>query len=535
MLRRQFLQTSLAAALPQPRRRKPNVMVILADDMGFSDAGCYGGEIDTPNIDSLARNGLRFTQGYSTARCGPSRSSILTGYYAQQTASDVMTRGNIPAWTRFFPQYMKPLGYRSYHSGKWHMRFHPVAGTGFDHSYTLMDQNRFFTPRSHLLDDQPLPPPKPSDGYYAANAIADHAITFLKEHERGHAADPFFFYLAFTSPHFPLHALQEDIERYKDRFAEGWDAARQARYQRQRRMGLLDCSMSPLEPSIYPDWNTKPADQLAQIGPGEVHNAVPWASLTGEQKKFQRMKMAIHAAMITRMDGEIGRVLAQLKAMNAYNDTLIIFVSDNGASAEIMIRADGHDPSAPPGSARSHLCLGPGWASAANTPFRLHKSYVHEGGISSPWIAHWPNGIRDKGRLRNDPCHFIDLLPTALAAAGANAATMHSNGAPPITGKSLVPALAKNDSVSREFLYFHHNSNRAIRQKDWKLVSIGQNGPWELYNLAEDRSEQVNLVKKEPQRAAAMAKLWQSTEDDFVSTREAAPASKIPLMRAGGG
>ncbi|MCC6590625.1 MAG: sulfatase-like hydrolase/transferase [Bryobacterales bacterium] len=531
MLRREFLQTAAGVMTAAPRgAKRPNVMIILADDMGFSDAGCYGGEIDTPNLDSLAARGLRFTNGYSTARCGPSRSSILTGYYAQQTASDVMTPGNIPAYTRFFPQYMKPLGYRTYHSGKWHIRFHPLARTGFDHSYTLLDQNRFFTPKAHLLDDQPLPPPKPSDGFYGTIAIADHAVDFLKQHQREHARDPFFFYLAFTSPHFPLQALQQDIDLYKDRFAEGWDVSRARRHERLRRMGIVNCGLSKLEPGIFPPWNTKADDQLRQIGPGEVHNAVPWTSLTDEQRRFQRTKMAIHAAMITRMDREIGRVLAQLKAMRSFDDTLIFFVSDNGASAEIMIRADGHDPAAPPGSARSHLCLGPGWSSAANSPFRLHKSWVHEGGIASPWIAHWPNGIKDHGKLRHDACHFIDFLPTALEVAGSNAAAAKPDGAPTMPGRSLVPALGKG-RVTRDYLYFHHNRNRAIRQGDWKLASIGAEGPWELYNLADDRAEQVNLAQQEPQKTSAMASLWQQTEDTFVKTREAAAPAKWEQLK----
>ena len=539
MNRRDFLGSlalaPTALAAQNAKRRKPNFLVILADDMGYSDARCYGGDIDTPHIDSLASGGLRFTQGYSTARCGPSRSCIMTGHYAQETACDVMTRGNIPEWTRYFPQYMKPLGYRAYHSGKWHIRFHPVATTGFDHSYTLLDQNRFFTPTAHLLDDQPLPRPKLSDGFYGTKAIGEHAVNFLKEHARDHKDDPFFFYLAFTSPHFPLHALQEDIAEYKDRFAEGWDVTRARHHKRMREMGLINCELSKLEPGIFPPWNTPAQEQLARFGPGEVPTAVPWATLTREQKEFQRTKMAIHAAMITRMDREIGRVLAQLKAMDAYNDTLILFLSDNGASAEIMIRADGHDPNALPGSAASHLCLGPGWSSASNTPFRMHKSWVHEGGIASPWIAHWPNGIQDKGKLRHTPCHFVDLVPTMVELGGGSPATAHAGGGPPLAGKSIAPALARNRGIEREFLYFNHNNNRAFRQKDWKIVAAGENGPWELYNLANDRGEQKNLIQTEPKRAAAMAELWKKTDSQFTAVREAAPPTPHKPMRPMGG
>jgi len=530
MLRREFLTTG-AAAFAQPRARKTNFLVILADDMGFSDARCYGGDIDTPNLDRLAANGLRFTQGYSTARCGPSRGCLMTGHYAQQTASDVMTPGNIPAWTTFTPKHMKPYGYRAYHSGKWHIRFRPLATTGFDRSYTLLDQNRFFTPTGHLLNDERLPSPKLSDGFYGTIAIADHAVKFLEEHQRSYANDPFYFYLAFTSPHFPLQALQEDIDLYKDRFAEGWDVARQQRHQRMRKMGLVNCNLAPLDPGVWPPWNTKPEDQPAGFGPGEVHNAVPWASLNREQKEFQRTKMAIHAAMITRMDREIGRVLDQLKRMNAYDDTLILFLSDNGASAEIMIRADGHDRTAAPGSAKTHLCLGPGWSSAANAPFRLHKSWVHEGGISSPWIAHWPRGIQDRGKLRQNPCHFVDVVPTMIDLAGGNPSAALPKEAPPLAGKSLAPAFAKDNAVKRDFLYFNHNNNRALRQGDWKIVAAGAEGPWELYNLATDRCEQKNLATAETGRLDSMAALWKATDEGFVKTRQAAPPLDAQQMK----
>jgi arylsulfatase len=538
--RRRFLQAGLGAAaapLLSAKSTKPNFLVILADDMGYSDAGCYGGDIDTPYIDSLAKGGLRFTQGYSTARCGPSRSSLLTGYYAQQTASDVMTPGNIPAWTRFLPQQLKPLGYRSYHSGKWHMRFMPVGGAGFDHSYTEIDQHRFFTPQSRLLDDQSLPVPKESDGYYATKSIGSHAVKWLEMHAKEEPSNPFFLYLAFTAPHFPLHALQEDIERYKDRFSEGWDTARERRWQRMRRMGLINCGLSPLEANMWPPWNTPDAELLDKIGPGEVTRAVPWSSLTAEQKRLQRTKMAIHAAMITRMDMEIGRVIAQLKAMGQFDNTLVMFLSDNGASAEQLIRGDGHDASAPPGSARTHLCLGPGWSSAANSPFRLHKSWVHEGGIASPWIMHWPAVIQDHGKLRHNPCHFVDIAPTLVDLAGGKPAAPVAEEAPPPSGRSLKPALTRDGTVPHDFLYFHHNNNRALRVDHWKLVSAGVDGPWELYDLRNDRAEQKNLVVSESRRASDMAALWKKTDEGFVSSRESARpiSSNVPRLPGAGG
>ena len=535
--RRNFLRLMGAAAAVPPAHpapaRKPNFVVILADDMGFSDARCYGGDIDTPNLDRLAAGGIRFTQMYSTARCGPSRSSLLTGYYAQQTACDVMTPGNIPDYTRFIPDRLKPLGYRSYHSGKWHIRFTPREGVGFDHSYTLLDEDRYFTPRRLELDGEPLPQPKPEEHYYTTTAIADYAVRFLKEHARDHAGDPFFLYLAPHSPHFPLQAPAEDIARYKDRFADGWDSERERKLARMRRMGIVNCGLAPLEPNMWTRWNTPDAELLAKIGPGEVTRAVPWSTLTPEQKAFQRTKMAIHAAMITRMDLEIGKVLDQLKAMDAWRDTVILFLSDNGASSEQLIRGDGHDRAAPPGSARSFLGLGPGWSTCSNTPLRLHKSWVNEGGIASPLIVHWPNGIRARNQLRHDPCHFVDVLPTLADLAGGDPRE-HPEGGPPPAGRTLAPAFQKDGAAPHDFLYFNHNHNRAIRVGDYKLIATGEEGPWELYDLGTDRCEQHDLARGQPARVEEMAALWRQRDEEYARLREASPPSRRRRMRTSG-
>jgi arylsulfatase len=527
-----------ASLIDAAQARRPNFLVVLADDMGFSDAGCYGGDIDTPNLDRLAAQGIRFTQGYSTARCGPSRSCLLTGYYAQQTASDVMTPGNVPNYTRFIPDYLKPLGYRSYHSGKWHIRF--VTGEGgvnFNHSYTLMDEDRYFTPQGLLLDGEVLAQPKPEDHYYTTTGFADYAIRFLEEHAREHAADPFFLYFAPHCPHFPLQALAEDIERYKDRFAEGWDVARERKWERMRRMGLVNCALPPLERNMWTRWNTPDEELYAKIGPGEVTRAVPWSSLTPEQKSLQRTKMAIHAAMITRMDIEIGRVLKQLQTMGADRDTVTFFLSDNGASCEQLIRGDGHDPAAPLGSAKSFLCLGPGWSTASNTPLRLHKSWVNEGGIASPWIVHWPDGIRDQNKLRHDPCHFVDILPTIADLAGGKTTTDAVEGAPPVAGRSLTPAFQKDGGAPHDFLYFSHNANRALRVGDWKVISTGAGVPtatvwrdWELYNMSKDRCEMVNLAGQQLERVKQMRAQWTQLDDDFARQRESAPPTAKRLM-----
>ena len=520
--RRQFLQTLAAAPLlTAAPARKPNFLVLLADDMGFSDARCYGGDIDTPNLDRLARGGLRFTQAYSTARCGPSRSCLLTGQYAQQTASDIMTPGNIPDYTRYLPEMLTPLGYRSYHTGKWHMK-HVTGekGVGFHHSYTMLDELRFFTQNRHELDGVALPKPEP--GYYSTTAIADYGLRFLREHARDHAADPFFLYTAFHAPHFPLQAPQAEIDKYTDRFAEGWDTARERKWQRMTKMGLVNCPLAPLEPNMWTDWNTPDAELLAKIGPGEISKAVPWSTLTPEQKKLQRAKMAIHAAMVTVMDTEIGKLLKQVEAMGQLDNTVVIFLSDNGASSEQLIRGDGHDSTAPLGSAATHLGLGPGWAGNSNAPFRLHKSWVNEGGIASPCIVNWPAGIADKSKLRHGPCHFIDFAPTLVDLAG---------GKP--EGISLLPAFKKDAAIKRDFLYFNHNNNRAIRAGDWKLNAIGKTGAWELYDLAKDRSEQHNLAAANPKLAADLAAKWKQADDNFTAVREAAPPSTKTRMRSG--
>lgn len=525
--RRRFLQVATSGLAAAAVRRgfagdaratgRPNFLVIVADDMGFSDAGCYGGEIRTPNLDGLASNGVRFTQGYGTGRCWPSRSSILTGYYAQQIRMDP-PKGRLPAWTRLAPHYLEDAGYRCYHSGKWHVNGapKPVADGGFDHSYHLADQDRYFSPRRHWQDDEPLPPVSPDEGYYATTAIADHAIRCLEEHATDHAGHPFFHYLAFTSPHFPLHALQQDIARYRDRYTMGWDKVRQSRWRRMREMGITNCDLSPLQSETVPGWNLPEEELKKRIGAGEAGWAIPWRDLTDEQRRLQATKMAIHAAMIDRMDREIGRVLQQLRLMGVYRDTVIFFVSDNGASAEQIIRGDEHDPSAPPGSSRSYLCLGPGWSTASNTPLRLHKSWVHEGGIASPLIVHWPAGLAARGELRHTPNHFVDLLPTILELAGVERSPdWKGKPTPPLAGTSLVPAIAADVGVPHDFIFFHHIGNRAIRVGDWKLVAAGKEGPWELYDLRTDRSETTDLAAQHPLRAHRLAELWESTEREF--------------------
>lgn len=508
---------------PQSQRKlpaRPNILVIMADDLGFSDVGCFGGDIRTPNLDHLGTNGLRFTQFYNTARCWPTRSALMTGYYPQQINMD--PAGNkLPAWTRLMPHYLKPLGYRCYHSGKWHVN--PirkiVADGGFDHSYVLDDHNRNFYPRQHQEDDVALPAVQPAEGYYSSTAMADHAIKYLREHAEKYADQPFFTYLAFTVPHFPLHAPVADVERYLKSYDKGWDIVREQRWQRLRDMGIVDCALSPLEKELAPR-HFKPAT-LGQLGEGEVGRALSWDDLTDAQKHFQATKMAIHAAMVDRMDQEIGRVLEQIRAMKAFENTLVLFMSDNGASSEMLVRGDGHDPAAAPGSAGSFLCLGPGWSSAANTPFRRHKIWNHEGGISTPLIVHWPDGIAERGTLRHDPGHVIDILPTLVEVAGGRITPL-SEMAPPFPGRSLVPDFASDGHVQRDYLFFKHEGNRALRVSDWKLVSASEDGgDWSLYNLRKDRCETKDLSKTEAARVEALGRKWD--EADALFRQQAGP------------
>jgi arylsulfatase A-like enzyme/pimeloyl-ACP methyl ester carboxylesterase len=510
---------------------KPNVLLIMADDLGFSDLGCYGGEIATPNLDSIAQDGLRFTKFYNTARCWPTRGALLTGYYAQQIRRDSLpgipagggNRGQRPDWGVLVPKLLKPAGYRSYHTGKWHIDGMPVEN-GFDHSYLLRDQGRFFNPTRHWKDDVQLPPVKKGTDFYATTALADHAIEVLTEHAGEHADAPFFHYLAFAAPHFPLHALPEDIAIYKDTYTEGWDAIRLKRWQRMQQIGLLEAAgvnqLSQVERDLGPPYHFPDAFKI--LGNGEVNKPLPWNSLTDEQKKFQATKMSIHAAMIHRMDIEIGRVFDQIRKMGQWENTLVIFLSDNGASAEIMVRDDGHDPNLPPGAAGTYLCLGPGWSTTCNTPFRRHKTWTHEGGTSTPFLMSWPKGIKARGEFRRNVGHVIDVVPTVLELAGAR--TLED--APPAPGKSLVSAFTKDESVKHDSLWWFHDGHKAIRIGDWKAVApIGE--PWELYNLANDRDESTDLALPEGARLYELIADWNRQLAEFteLASRDLPPSA----------
>lgn len=529
----------LGACAPADEARPPNFLVIVADDLGFADAGCYGGEISTPNLDALAEGGLRFTQFYNTSRCWPTRGSLLTGYYAQQIRRDSMPgvdprefgRGVRPDWAVLVSERLRSAGYRSYHSGKWHVDGDPLDN-GFDHSYRAGNRAGFFHLIGHDRDGVLLPDFEPERGAHMTVVTADHAIECLQGHAAEHPERPFFQYLAFHAPHFPLHATPEDIARYRDRYLPGWDQLRQERFARQLAMGIAGSQLSALDEDFGPPYAFP--DGIAQLGAGEVNRPVPWQRLNQEQRRFQAEKMAIHAAMIDRMDREIGRVLDQLRAMGSLQNTVVFFLSDNGASAEIMVRGDGHDPNAPLGSAGTYLCLGPGFSSAANTPFRLHKTWVHEGGIATPLIVHWPQGIRARNELRKTVGHVIDVAPTMLELAGVE---VGDSAGPPLAGRSLVPVFEQDGEPLHEALWFYHQGNRALRMGDWKILHTvrtrddgwdsvaeaedARPGQWALYDLSADRAEQHDLAQERPDKVRELAAKWDEWRKRFI--REAGP------------
>ncbi|MFN7736986.1 MAG: arylsulfatase [Pirellula sp.] len=510
-------------------------MVILCDDLGFSDIGVYGSEINTPNLDRLAKNGARFHQFYNTARCWPTRAALLTGYYAQQVRRDTVegipsgAQAKRPSWAKLLPERLKKYGYRSYHSGKWHVDGSPLAG-GFDHSYSLQDHDRHFNPKNHTLDDKPLPPVKEGgEYYYSSTAIAQYAIDQLNDHQQSFPDKPFFSFIAFTAPHFPLHAPQPIVDRYRSKYQDGWEAVRQRRWESMKDFGIAS-QPSSVERSVGPPYPFP--DAIKKLGPGELNLPKPWNELNEEQKRFQIDKMAVHAAMIDCMDQEIGRIIDWLSNQRKLDDTLILFLSDNGASAEIMVRGDGHNPQAPAGSPATFLSLGPGWSTVSNTPFRRHKTWVHEGGISTPMIAHWPASITPNPAAIATPHHVIDIAPTLLelaegaAGKGRTGDTKFDWSGPLPAGQSFVAELTNNpksgrdnatpvaSSATERVLWWQHEGNRALRWGDWKLVAAGKNAPWELYDLKNDRIESNDQAAIRPEIVEKLAEKWEQIQSE---------------------
>ena len=515
-INRSFLNfAGLGAALALPNYgasaakppAKPNIIVILADDMGFSDIGCYGSEISTPNLDALAANGLRFTQFYNGTRCCPTRAALLTGLYAHQTGlgNTIASDKKVPGYRGFLndecvtiADVLRSAGYFTAMSGKWHIG--DTAGVfpwtrGFDRSLNVSGAAGFYhldgpKPRlvlngKSLANDDPFLP----KDWYTTDVFTDYGLTCINEALATNK--PFFLYLAYNAPHSPVQAPAADIARYRGKYKAGWDKLREQRYEKQIRLGIVDKTW-PLSP--------RPDDIKA------------WDSLTpAEQDRFDHI-MAIYAACVDRMDQAVGRLVAGLRQRGVLDNTLILFLSDNGA--EHASNSDkNHDPNGSlegdsPGDANSVVYQGASWATVSDTPFRLYKRFVHEGGISTPLIAHWPAGIATKGELRTQPGHVIDIMTTCVAVSGANyPAEFNGKPIPPMEGQSLLPAFA-NKPTERDTLYWEHEGNAAVRTGDWKLVRCGREGPWELYDLKTDRTELNNLALKNPERAKELAAKW---------------------------
>lgn len=513
---------------------RPNILYILADDLGFSDLGCFGGEINTPVLDSLATNGVRLTQFYNTGRCCPSRAAILTGQYPHRVGLGHMTtndlgqpgyRGVVSAEAQTIAQVLAPAGYRSFMSGKWHLGTPDPTRHGFEEFYgTLVSAKRFFDPE-HLIR---LPPGRtareyPPGEFYATDAVTDHALDFLQR-ARQTPEQPWFLYLAYNAPHFPLHAPQNEIAKYADRYHGGWDRLREARLQRMKELGIV-----PRETRLSPrsHWQNY----------GETKTGVnpAWDTLPQDRRLDLARRMAIYAAMIDRLDQQLGRVIADLKAAGEFDNTLIVFTSDNGACFEwdpfgfdirssnqnILHTGEMLDGMGQPDTFHS---VGSGWANASNTPWRLYKHFNHEGGIASPGIVHWPAGLQAQpGTINHQPAHIIDLLPTAIAVSGAT-----DNGSLPLPGRDLITHI--NAGSTERMLFFEHQGNRAVRAGQWKLVALDDQ-PWELYDLNVDRIESNDLSQAHPDRVRKLAAAW----DKWATANDVTPLPRdlrVPYLKA---
>lgn len=491
--RRQFL-SSLAAAPLAAAPRRPNIVLIMADDLGFSDIGCYGSEIATPNLDRLAKGGIRFTQFYNTARCCPTRASLLTGLYPHQAGvGHMVANRGIPPYQGFLndrcvtiAEALRPAGYRTAMSGKWHVgedRPHWPTDRGFEKYFGLISGAsnywRLDQGRKMAMDDQPWTPP--AEGFYMTDAITDHAVKFIDQLGRG--PQPFFLYTAYTAPHWPLHAHPSDIEKYRGKYMKGWDQLRKERHARLIEMGIVDKR-----------WPLTPRDDRAPA----------WETV--KDRKERDLAMAVYAAQIDRMDQGIGRILAKIREIGAEDNTLVMFLADNGGCAEEVDRGT---KGVPPGPAESYLSYGLPWANASNTPFRLYKHWVHEGGIATPFIAYCPSLVTQRGKLTHQVGHIIDVMTTCVELGGAKYPQTR-NGKPvqPMEGRSLAAAFKGAAPQSRK-LFWEHEGNRAMRDGGWKLVSRFPNA-WELYDLEADRTELNDLAAKMPDRVANMVKEYEA-------------------------
>lgn len=535
--------------LPAPRAaageaRRPGIVVILSDDMGFSDIGCYGGEIRTGNLDRLASQGLRFSRFYNNARCCPTRASLLTGLYPHQAGVGHMMedrgsdayRGDLAPGCVTIAEVLRPAGYRSYAAGKWHVtrRVDPSGPKhnwplqrGFDRYYgTITGAGSYFDPCTLVRDNTMIsaaadPEYRPAS-YYYTDAITDHAVRFLGDHAREHPDTPFFLYVAYTAAHWPMHARPEDVARYRGKYDAGFAPVRRARLEKAAKLGLVD-----------------PAQGLTD-------QALAWEGI--DDRVREAACMEVYAAMVDRMDQGIGRIVAELRRTGRLDDTLLLFLQDNGGCAETMgrepteNRVDGPPAAAPtlpplsadalqpvgppvqtregypvrqgphvyPGPADSYIAYGKGWANVSNTPFREYKHWVHEGGISTPLIVHWPAAIaaERRGTIVRDPGHLVDLVATCVDVSGAGYPQKRSErSVPPMEGVSLRPAFRGEGLKRPGPIFWEHEGNRAVLDGRWKLVAKHAQ-PWALYDIETDRTERHDLASSRPDQAAALAAGW---------------------------
>jgi len=515
--RREFLALSASAAgLAGTPRRRPNILLIVADDLGYSDLGCYGGEIDTPNLNSLASSGVRFAQFYTTARCCPSRASILSGQYPHKVGVGHMVtdlghpgyRGRLSENAVTIAEVLGPAGYRTFMSGKWHVGTNDPTRRGFEQYFgTLISAATYWDPAQYLrLPQGSKTRSYAKDAFYGTDALTDYAMDFVED-ARTTPDKPWFLYLAYNAPHFPLHARPEDIAKYRNRYTTGWDELRRERLARMKQLRL-----------VAKDTQLSPRSQYTNFGETVTAGNPPWDSLAEDRRADLAMRMAIYAAMVDRMDQDIGRLTADLRAKGELDNTLIMFLSDNGACAEWD--PFGFDVGSSPnnvlhvgedlarmGSRGTYHSVGSAWANASNTPWRMYKHYSHEGGISAPCVVHWPAGFPRRNAIERAPTHLIDLMPTIVEASGAPyPQRVGSREILPMVGRSFIPAL-RGERMPERTLYFEHEGTRAVREGRYKLTAL-RGEAWKLYDMEHDRTELQDLAASQPQRVESLVKKW---------------------------
>ncbi len=499
---------------------RPNVVLILADDLGFSDLGCYGSEIETPNLDALAAGGIRFSQFYNSARCCPTRASLMTGLHPHQTGIGHMTeepgekipadrpaayQGHLNRNCATLAEVLGGAGYATLMTGKWHLgqstRDRLPLQRGFGKYYGCYSGATLYfkpqAPRCISMGNEPDTELKSTTErpYYTTDAFTDHAIRFIGEAKEEAPERPFFLYLAYTAPHWPIQAHEEEISKYRGKYKGGWDKLRRERYEKQKRIGLID-----------PQWPLSPRD--ARV-PG-------WETLSPEKQDEMDLRMAIYAAMIDRLDQNVGKLVAHLKEKKLFDNTLILFLSDNGACAEMGILGNHDVKNAAERNSKWNIAYGTAWANASATPFRLYKHFAHEGGSATPFFAHWPAGIRKREGWFKQPGQIIDIMPTLVELAGAKyPASREGRDIPPMQGVSLVPAFKGGEIARTKPIFLEHEGNAFIRDGNWKLVGRSvapaegpKPGKWQLYDMAADRTELDNLAEKMPEKVAELSKAW---------------------------